>query len=59
MGVTEETAADELENAAHACKGEREADADAFAETYGANKNGKNAFGKCVSAEAKQDDEAA
>jgi hypothetical protein len=54
MGVTEETAADELENAAQECKAERGADADAFAETYGANKNGNNAYGKCVSSKAKE-----
>ena len=59
MGVAEETAADELKNAAQECKAEREADADAFAETYGANKNGKNAYGKCVSTKAKAKEAAA
>lgn len=36
-------------NAAQECKAERDADPDAFKENYGTNKNGKNAFGKCVS----------
>ena len=54
MGVTEDTAADELQNAAQECKAERDADATAFAETYGTNKNGKNAYGKCVSSKAKE-----
>jgi len=39
----------EVRNASQACKAERAADPDAFKETYGANKNGKNALGKCVS----------
>jgi hypothetical protein len=46
-------------NAAKDCKAEREADADAFAETYGANKNGKNAYGKCVSQKAHEREQAA
>jgi hypothetical protein len=41
-------------NAAKECKAERAADADAFNETYGTNKNGKNAFGKCVSGKASE-----
>jgi hypothetical protein len=48
-------------NAAKDCKAERkELGKDAFAEKYGTNKNGKNAFGKCVSgmASAKTQDEA-
>jgi hypothetical protein len=45
------------ENAAKECKAEREADAAAFQETYGANGNKKNAFGKCVSQKAKADRE--
>jgi len=45
---------DETENAAQACKAERDADPDAFAETYGTNKNKRNAYGKCVSAKAKE-----
>jgi deoxyribodipyrimidine photolyase len=58
-----------LKNAAKQCKAER-ADADfaathdgkTFQEFYGANKNGKNAYGKCVSTKARAqkaaDDEA-
>ena len=41
------------ENAAKTCKAERDANADAFNEKYGTNKNKKNAFGKCVSTTAK------
>jgi hypothetical protein len=41
-------------NAAHECKAERDADPIAFKETYGTNKNGKNAFGKCVSGKASE-----
>ena len=45
-------------NAAKACKAERDADPAAFAVKYGKNKNKRNAFGKCVSQQAKalQDD---
>jgi hypothetical protein len=39
-------------NAAHECKALRAADPDGFREDYGTNKNGKNAFGKCVSGKA-------
>ncbi|MDP8911602.1 MAG: hypothetical protein M3M94_06005 [Actinomycetota bacterium] len=41
-------------NAAKACKAERRADPDAFRMKYGTNRNGKNAFGKCVAAKARQ-----
>jgi hypothetical protein len=41
-------------NAAQECKAERDADPAAFKETYGTNKNGKNAFGKCVSGKASE-----
>jgi hypothetical protein len=42
-------------NAARACKAERaEIGVDAFREKYGTGKNGKNAFGKCVSSKRKQ-----
>jgi hypothetical protein len=37
-------------NAANACRAERQADPDAFRETYGSNHGRRNAFGKCVSA---------
>jgi hypothetical protein len=40
-------------NAAKACKSERKADPQAFADKYGTNKNKRNAFGKCVSKTAK------
>jgi hypothetical protein len=62
--LSEETT--ERVNAAKACKAEREDPAFAeshegktFDEFYGSNKNGKNAFGKCVSAkaQAQNDDE--
>lgn len=39
----------ETKSAAKQCAAERKADADAFRTTYGTNKNGRNAFGKCVS----------
>ena len=46
--------------AAKACRAEQKADEDAFAEKYGTNRNNRNAFGKCVSAQAKaQNDEQA
>jgi hypothetical protein len=44
-------------NAAHACKEEREKlGREAFNETYGTNKNKKNAYGKCVSSKAKAEE---
>jgi hypothetical protein len=48
-------------SAAKTCKAERKADPAAFKAKYGTNKNKSNAFGKCVSAGAKaqQDDEPA
>jgi hypothetical protein len=53
---TAETIGDEVDadiNAAKTCKAERKADPDAFRETYGTNRNKRNAFGKCVSQHAK------
>jgi hypothetical protein len=47
-------AATELKNAAKACKAERAADPAAFATKYGTNRNGRNAYGKCVSAKARE-----
>jgi hypothetical protein len=46
-------------SAAKSCKAERKADPAAFAAKYGTNANKRNAFGKCVSAQAKaqQDDQ--
>jgi hypothetical protein len=60
IAKAEPAAEEETKNAAQACKAERAADEDAFAEKYGTNKNGKNAFGKCVSgmASAKTQEEA-
>ena len=40
--------------AAKQCRSEKSADADAFKQKYGTNKNKKNAFGKCVSGKAKE-----
>jgi hypothetical protein len=47
-------AATDLKNAAEECKAERAADAAAFTQKYGTNKNGKNAYGKCVSGKARE-----
>jgi hypothetical protein len=41
-------------NAAKECKAERQDDPAAFQDKYGTNHNGRNAYGKCVSAKAKQ-----
>jgi hypothetical protein len=49
-----QTADDE---AAKACKDERASGAEAFAKKYGTNHNLKNAFGKCVSAKSKDDND--
>jgi hypothetical protein len=55
--VTAEVQADV--SAAKSCKAERKADPAAFKAKYGTNRNKSNAFGKCVSAKAKaQQDEA-
>jgi len=45
-----------VQNASKECKAERDLDAVAFSEKYGTNKNAKNAFGKCVSAKAKENE---
>jgi hypothetical protein len=47
-------AATAKQNAAQACKAERDADSAAFGEKYGTNKNNKNALGKCVSGKAQE-----
>ncbi len=49
--VKDEAAEDgeDFDNAAKECRAERREDPDAFRETYGSNRNGRNAFGKCVS----------
>ena len=46
----------EFKNAAKECDSERTADATAFAEKYGTNENNRNAFGKCVSSKASEDE---
>ena len=48
--------AETFENAAQQCRAERSEDRDAFKEEYGTNKNGKNAFGKCVSSKVEEDE---
>jgi hypothetical protein len=45
-----------VHNAAQECKAERADDPEAFANKYGTNENNKNAFGKCVSGKAKQNE---
>ena len=49
IAKAEPAAEEAAKNAAKACKDERAADDDAFAEKYGSNKNKRNAYGKCVS----------
>ena len=49
--VSDETSADV--SAAKSCKAERAADPAAFKAKYGTNRNKSNAFGKCVSQQAK------
>ncbi len=57
----EKTTADQTEaaqtqaedNAANTCRSEQSTDPTAFQKKYGTNENGHNAFGKCVSANAK------
>jgi hypothetical protein len=43
-------------NAAKECRAERALDPAAFAETYGTNANRRNAFGKCVSKKARENE---
>lgn len=50
MDAADAQAVAETKNAAKQCAAERrDMGRDAFAEKYGTNKNGRNAFGKCVS----------
>jgi len=49
---------EEIQNAAQECRAERDADPIGFAATYGTNANDRNAFGKCVSAQVHEDEEA-
>jgi hypothetical protein len=46
----------EFKNAAKECDAERTADSGAFADKYGTNENKHNAFGKCVSSKASEDE---
>jgi len=48
-------AAEAVRNAAQECRAERDADPAQFAEDYGENHNGRNAFGKCVSRKVRAD----
>ena len=48
---------EQFANAAQECRAERSADPVAFTAAYGTNANGRNAFGKCVSAKS-EDEEA-
>jgi hypothetical protein len=45
------------QNASQQCRQERTADPAAFTQKYGTGKNGKNAFGKCVSQHAQQQEQ--
>jgi hypothetical protein len=47
--------AEAAKNSAQECRAEEEADPAAFQETYGTNGNKKNAFGKCVSQKAREE----
>jgi hypothetical protein len=60
VAKAEPAAEEAAKNAAKACKAERAAGEEAFAEKYGTNTNGMNAYGKCVSgmASEKTQDEA-
>ena len=49
---------EQFANAAQECRAERQGDPDAFAATYGSNRNGRNAFGKCVSQRVREDETA-
>ena len=53
-GTTEEVV-DELKNAAQECKAARAEDPDAFRDTWGANENGRNALGKCISSTVREE----
>jgi hypothetical protein len=63
IGVVRKDANAEAKNAAKECKAEREdpttipgnTENETFKEFYGTNKNGKNAFGKCVSGKVRED----
>jgi hypothetical protein len=44
-------------NAARQCRAERKEDPDAFRDKYGTNRNKRNAFGKCVSKKAHEEEQ--
>ena len=48
---------DAIVNAAKTCRAERATDPAAFREKYGTNRNKRNAFGKCVSKLAKENEQ--
>ena len=48
-------AGEAVRNAAQECRDERRADPAQFALDYGTNRNGRNAFGKCVSGKVRED----
>jgi hypothetical protein len=55
MDAADGRAATEFKNAAKACDAERkEMGEEAFTQKYGKNENGRNAFGKCVSARTRE-----
>jgi hypothetical protein len=53
-GATIDEETDDFVNAAEQCRTERDADAAAFELAWGTNDNHRNAFGKCVSSTAKE-----
>jgi hypothetical protein len=55
MDAADEQAATEFKNAAKACDAERQSlGEEAFTEKHGANENGRNAFGRCVSSRTEE-----
>jgi len=56
--AAEEEAEEETahKNASQECRAERSEDRDAFQEKYGTNANKRNAFGKCVSGKARENE---
>jgi hypothetical protein len=56
MDAQDQQEAKDFKNAAKECAAEREkVGEEAFASKYGTNRNGRNAFGKCVSSKSKDD----
>jgi hypothetical protein len=53
----EEQDHDAILSAAKQCRDERAADATAFRDKYGTNRNKRNAFGKCVSKHARENEQ--